>query len=259
LKAVGTAVLLCLGFVLFLGVIDLPSWGDPQSPASTNVSPYYIENSLPQTEVPNIVSAVLADYRGFDTMLETVVVFCAGVAIIFLLRIPLRERKQGRALRALEESPYSNKIGPVRRDLILTTTCRIIFPIVQLFGFYVVAHGHHSPGGGFQGGVILGASYILLAIAFNLRTALSWLSAESHILLATLGVCIFVGTGLLCLLLGGTFLDYSALSGVLPGEGPSVRSLVILIVEIGVAFTVTSVMFSLFVDLSSRGGLKRGL
>jgi multicomponent Na+:H+ antiporter subunit B len=249
LKGIGIVVLLSLGLVLLLGVIDLPSWGNPHSPAAATLSPYYIENALPETEVPNIVTAVLADYRSFDTMLETIVVFCAGIAIILLLRIPRRLR--------VPEDP--SKIGPVQRDLILTTTCQIIFPIVQLFGFYVIAHGHLSPGGGFQGGVILGASYILLAIAFNLKAALSWISAESHIFLATFGACLFVGTGLLCLFFGGNFLDYAALSGVLPGDGPSVRSLAILIVEIGVAFTVTSVMFSLYVDLSSRGGLNRGL
>lgn len=249
MKQVTLVLCMITGIFLYVGTGNLPEWGDPSSPASTRVSPYYLTQSLPQTEVPNVVSAVLADYRGFDTLLETVVVFCAGVAIIFLLRIPRR-------LRLKEDT---SKIGPVRRDVILTSTCRLIFPIVQLFGLYVIAHGHHSPGGGFQGGVILGASFILVAVVFNLRTTLRWLSAEFYIYLATIGVCIFFGMGLLDVFLGGAFLDYEAMGAILPISGPPVRSLAILIVEIGVALTVTSVMFSLYVDISSEGKLRRGL
>ena len=63
----------------------LPSRGDPQAPASVYVSPFYIEHSLEDTETPNIVSAVLADYRGYDTLGETTVIFTAGLACILIL------------------------------------------------------------------------------------------------------------------------------------------------------------------------------
>jgi multicomponent Na+:H+ antiporter subunit B len=63
----------------------LPERGDPQAPASIHVSPFYIERSLEDTETPNIVTAVLADYRGYDTLGETVVIFTAGLACILIL------------------------------------------------------------------------------------------------------------------------------------------------------------------------------
>ena len=76
---------------LFLALIlyattGLPGRGDPDAPASTHVSPFYIERSLEDTETPNIVTAVLADYRGYDTLGETVVIFTAGLACVLILR-----------------------------------------------------------------------------------------------------------------------------------------------------------------------------
>jgi multicomponent Na+:H+ antiporter subunit B len=75
-----------VGAALIYGTLDMPKWGDPNSPASSHVSPYYLRHSLEQTATPNVVTSVLADYRGYDTLGETTVVFTAGMAVIFLLR-----------------------------------------------------------------------------------------------------------------------------------------------------------------------------
>jgi multicomponent Na+:H+ antiporter subunit B len=79
--------------MLIYGSLDMPKWGDPNSPASTHVSPYYILHSLEDTATPNIVTAVLADYRGYDTLGETVVIFTAGMACLLLLK---RSNKRGK-------------------------------------------------------------------------------------------------------------------------------------------------------------------
>lgn len=63
----------------------LPDRGDPQAPANVHVSPYYIEHTVEETDTPNIVTSVLADYRGYDTLGETVVIFTAGLACILVL------------------------------------------------------------------------------------------------------------------------------------------------------------------------------
>ena len=91
MKRIGLIIVLLCGALLIYGTIDFPRWGDPEAPASLHVSPYYIENSIRDTSVPNIVTAVLADYRGYDTMFETTVIFSAGVACFFLLRQKLRK------------------------------------------------------------------------------------------------------------------------------------------------------------------------
>lgn len=74
------------GAALIYGTLDMPKWGDPNSPASTHVSPYYLRHSIVDTATPNVVTSVLADYRGYDTLGETTVVFTAGMACILLLR-----------------------------------------------------------------------------------------------------------------------------------------------------------------------------
>lgn len=79
-------ILLLFGAVLFYAEGDLPDFGDPQAPANLHVSPDYIQRSLEETETPNMVTAVLADYRGYDTLGETTVIFTAGLACILLLR-----------------------------------------------------------------------------------------------------------------------------------------------------------------------------
>ena len=74
------------GCLLIYSTIDMPDWGDPNSPASQHVSPYYITKTVEDTATPNIVTSVLADYRGYDTLGETTVIFSAGMACILLLR-----------------------------------------------------------------------------------------------------------------------------------------------------------------------------
>ncbi|MEW6052605.1 MAG: hydrogen gas-evolving membrane-bound hydrogenase subunit E [Nitrospirota bacterium] len=74
------------GALLIYGTVDMPDWGDPNSPPNSHVSPRYLEESIEKTATPNVVTAVLADYRGYDTLGETAVIFTAGVVCIILLR-----------------------------------------------------------------------------------------------------------------------------------------------------------------------------
>jgi multicomponent Na+:H+ antiporter subunit B len=75
-----------LAVLLLYGAGDLPAFGDPTSPASTHISPVYIQNSIEQTGTPNVVTAVLMDYRALDTLVETIVIFTAGIACALILR-----------------------------------------------------------------------------------------------------------------------------------------------------------------------------
>ena len=75
-----------VGMLLLYGAADLPAFGDPSSPASTHISPIYIEHSVAQTRTPNVVTAILMDYRSLDTLVETIVIFTAGIACALILR-----------------------------------------------------------------------------------------------------------------------------------------------------------------------------
>ena len=86
MKRIALIAVCATAALLIYGTLDMPDWGDPHSPASLHVSPRYIEKSLQETAVPNIVTAVLADYRSYDTLGETAVIFTAAVACILLIR-----------------------------------------------------------------------------------------------------------------------------------------------------------------------------
>ncbi len=247
--------------LLIYAASDFPDFGAADSPANAGkVSTYYLEHTERDTKVPNVVTAVLADYRGYDTMFETVVIFTAGMSIIGILRMTPKGSGGSGAAPPRTSHPNRSRGLLAGSDLIVATTCKLLIPIIQLFALYVIAHGHHSPGGGFQGGVILGASFILLAISRDLDTALLRLSERRYLVLAAVGILIYAGVGLVCLILGGEFLDYSALASILPSvDSVMARYHAMLWVEIGVAFTVSAIMFAIYANLSTAGDLKDGL
>ncbi|MDA0811292.1 MAG: Na(+)/H(+) antiporter subunit B [Verrucomicrobia bacterium] len=252
MKGLALFAVVLTGALLLYATGDFPAWGSVHSPANGGeLSSHYIENVRTETKVPNIVTAVLADYRSYDTMFETVVVFVAGIAIIALLR------DFGNGSRGYPPALANNL--PEEPDLIITQTCNLVIPVLQIFALYVLAHGHYSPGGGFQGGVMLGASYILIALANGVEVAMKAMSERKIMLLAATGILIYSGTGLICLLLGENFLDYHVLSRILPTDPIMARSHAILIVETGVAVTVAAIMFSIYANLATRGTLKGGL
>ena len=79
-------IVVCItGAVLIFGTLDAAVYGDPQSPAMQDVAPYYLENTKKHTGIPNVVTAVLASYRGYDTLGEVTVIFTAGIGVILLL------------------------------------------------------------------------------------------------------------------------------------------------------------------------------
>lgn len=133
-------------------------------------------------------------------------------------------------------------------SVVVTTVCRILTPFLQLYALCVIMHGHSSPGGGFQGGVILGASFILLIISLGIEEARRRMSRIANDIFSSLGVFIYGGIGLACLLLGADYLDY----GILPFPGAShikARYLGILGIEIGVGITVMAIILYIFVTL----------
>ena len=276
MKTVALIIVSICGGLLFYTTADFPSWGDPSSPASSFVSPHYIEKAIEETAVPNIVTAVLADYRGYDTMLETTVIFTAGIVCFFLLRTfsPREEKAQlfrhvstGIVISVRPGGKHPDDMTRFERigatwtpyDLIIKNTSRLVIPFIMLFGLYVIAHGHYSPGGGFQGGVILGAAIILFAISYDLRFVLGRFSEKTSILLSATGVIIYAGTGVLCMAFGAVFLDYSALATMLFSDPIMARSHGILMVEIGVGMAVMAVMVWIYYNISSAGTYDEGL
>jgi multicomponent Na+:H+ antiporter subunit B len=86
--------LILVGIIFLYVAEDMPDFGKPENPTNLHVSPRYIEKSMEETGSPNIVTAVLASYRGYDTLGETTVIFTAGMAAILLFQRWENEREK---------------------------------------------------------------------------------------------------------------------------------------------------------------------
>jgi len=137
----------------------------------------------------------------------------------------------------------------MRPDVILRVGTKLILPFILLFALYVQFHGDFGPGGGFQAGVIAAGTVILLTITFGLESAQRVAPRALVERMVPLGVLIYAGTGVVGLLLGKNFLDYSVLSH----DAAHGRELGIFLVEVGVLITVAGTMTALFYAFVERG------
>jgi multicomponent Na+:H+ antiporter subunit B len=135
-------------------------------------------------------------------------------------------------------------------SVVVQTFVRLLTPLAQLFALYVLAFGHYSPGGGFQAGVILGATYILLALALGRDTLDRKVNQPVCVALGAAGVLLYALTGIAGMAGGGTFLDYSRLP--LPVTPVRARYFGILFIECGVTLGVAATLIILFCRLAER-------
>lgn len=131
---------------------------------------------------------------------------------------------------------------------ILRVVSKLLIPPIMLFALYVQFHGDFGPGGGFQAGVIFASAFILYALIFGIdnarKVAPPWLT---RFMLAT-GLLLFAGVGVITILLGGDYLDYSVLS-----EDPLAgQHIGINIIEFGVGSTVAGAMITIFLIFDGR-------
>lgn len=125
---------------------------------------------------------------------------------------------------------------------------KVLTPFIMVFALYVQFHGDYGPGGGFQAGVILAASFVLYGLVYGLANVLRVLPPAIPYLCGALGVMIYAGTGFVTMALGGNFLDYNVLAHE-PSHGQHYG---ILLIELGVITTVFGVMVGLFYAFAGR-------
>ncbi|MDD4635045.1 MAG: MnhB domain-containing protein [Dehalococcoidales bacterium] len=136
-------------------------------------------------------------------------------------------------------------------SIIVDITCRIMVPFIQLFGMYVIFHGHYSPGGGFQGGVLLASSMILHRLSLGYKESYLKLPPARASVLGTGGMFLFILTALTPIFFGGVFLDYGFLP--IPGLEPAeLRYYGILIAEIWIGIAVFGCLVVIFDRLTER-------
>ena len=154
--------------VLLFTISYLPRYG-VENPESTRVVRRYIESGLQETGAINIVSGIILDYRAFDTLGESHVLFTALMCVTVLL---MRDKKN---MRTQYEDFYTirdEKYHELYRESIMRLVAGVLLPCLFLYGAYVLLNGQNSPGGGFSGGAVLGSGMMICAAAYGFRTCL---------------------------------------------------------------------------------------
>ena len=152
-----------LTLVLLYTISLMPRYGE-ENPRTLEVVGRYVEEGLQETGAVNIVSGMILDYRAFDTLGESHVLFTALVCVLILLRIDTKNQMTGyEDYYTVRTDSYFDLSG----DPILRLVCAVIIPCVLLYGIYIILNGQNSPGGGFSGGAVLGAGLILFSTAFG--------------------------------------------------------------------------------------------
>lgn len=170
----GFGILFCIFLVVMLlaAVSDLPSFGDKDNPVNNEVSERYIEKGLQETGAVNIVTGMILDYRAFDTLGESHVLFIAACTVLILLRTDKKSDK--------EEQEENDRIHEPKNDMILQAAAKILVPPIFIFGLYLILAGHLGPGGGFSGGAVIGAGLILYLNAFGFAETERFFTAKLY-------------------------------------------------------------------------------
>lgn len=134
-------------------------------------------------------------------------------------------------------------------DLIIRMVSRVVVPFIQVYGLYVILHGHLTPGGSFSGGAILGSSMILFALSFNLERGAKKLTHEVSTLVEAGGASWFAILGLVGLFTGANFLANKAGGFYMGIPGTLISSGMIVLITLGLGLKVASTVITLFYNL----------
>ena len=234
------SVACCVALILMLltAVSYLPPVGATDNPSSNEVAAKYIEDGLQDTGAVNIVTGMILDYRAFDTFGESNVLFIATCTVLILLRSDKKKDKQ-------QEQHYEPK-----DDSILQRVTFLLFPIIVIFGIYVILNGHISPGGGFSGGAIVGAGLILYANAFGFEKLNRFFTEKTYKWISFSALAFYCLAKSYSFFTGANHLE----SGIPLGQpGAILSSGLILPLNICVGLVVACTMYA-FYTLFRKGG-----
>ncbi len=245
------ALLIGAGIIsmLLLTVADMPPFGAADNPANNEVPARYIESGLQETGAVNIVAGMILDYRAFDTLGESTVLFIAACSVLILLRID--RGRDGSPTQELIAAENDDRHHEPKNDVILQRSAALLVPVILLFGIYIILNGHLSPGGGFSGGAIIGAGLILYLNAYGFKKTSRFFTYKT-----------FAGVTFAALLFYALAKSYSFFTGAnhlpsgipLGAPGAILSSGLILPLNICVGMIVACTMYA-FYALFRKGGM----
>ncbi|MBN2847975.1 MAG: sodium:proton antiporter [Coriobacteriia bacterium] len=196
-RALVILLLVAVSLPLLLAVSQLPPHGDPDNPPHVHIAPRYLESGPEEAGAENVVTAVILNYRGFDTQGEVTVIFTAMAAVVAVL-----------VMGSAGTAPAERPAGAVPVSVIVRFIVRVLAPFIAVFSVYVVLNGHVTPGGGFQGGTIAGALVIALTLILSEQDARALLPRRPERLLQAAAPITFFVVGIAGLIVAGDYLAY---------------------------------------------------
>ena len=191
-----------LAVILAHGLAGLPSFGDYHGVYGITLS----HVTVAERRATDVITAITFDYRGLDTMGEEFILFAASIGVVVLLREQRDERRESERESDQENEPDDDAPTRPRTSPALIAVGRLLVGPVLVLGLYIASHGQLTPGGGFQGGVVLAAAVILVFVALG-RVAMAPIRPSGAAeLLEAAGAGGYVALGLGGVLAGARFL-----------------------------------------------------
>lgn len=235
-----------IGVLLFL-TANLPRYGEENARASV-VSDRYVESGLEETGAVNIVAGLILDYRAFDTLGESHVLFTALVLVLILLGVDRKNMRHG-----LEDyyKIRGDRYFDTSRDAILRVIALFLVPCIFLYGFYILVNGQNGPGGGFSGGAVLGAGMIIFTSAFGFNRTDRFFTRKLFLLVTVLSLGFYSFAKGYVFFTGGNGMENGIPKGT---PGAILSGGLILPLDIAVGLVVACTMFGFF-SLFRRGSI----
>lgn len=224
----GLAIVLTLLICLFY----LPRFGDAtNNPTLNDIYQEYIENGIDKTGATNFVTGMILDYRAFDTLGESFVLFTAVNCVLILLQEVKDNKKK-----------ENEKYQPIK-DPIVKFGCSLVVPLVFILGAYVILNGSISPGGGFSGGAIMGAGLIIYSIAFGFENSEKFFKDKTFKAVSSIALLTYCASKTYSFLTGALGVESIVPLGV---PGSILSGGIIFILNVAVGLVVTCTMFGLY-------------
>ncbi|MGA1823294.1 MAG: MnhB domain-containing protein [bacterium] len=242
-------IFIIFGLTMILVILQFPPVGDPHLPSYSGfLSPdtpaeeiikeaqstalHYNRNAAYDTGALDIITAIIFDYRGYDTLFETFLLFTALIGILSV---------------TITTSKRQNVNNTNQSSLPTQYICRFMTPFIIMFALSIIIHGHITPGGGFQGGVIIAASIILLIIVINKHEGRRILSKRQVDILLVCGLSIYIWIGLIGLLSGQSFLANRSINFPPQGlMGELLSGGTLIWINVGVGLAVSGMIIQIF-------------
>lgn len=238
--------------VLILTVSYMPKTGDINNPTNNEVAKRYIEKGLEETGATNVVAGMILDYRAFDTLGESHVLFVAAITVTILLRLDKKKRDPNdtKITETIDEAEKEDMVFEPKNDTILQKVALFLVPIIIIFGIYVILNGHLSPGGGFSGGAIIGAALIMYLCAFGFEKTEKFFNEKVYKRITFAGLAFYALAKCYAFFCGANELNSHISKGI---AGHIISAGLILPLDIAVGCVVACTMYAFFA-MFRKGG-----